>query len=932
MTLCHGVPVFLTIPRLITNSLVVASCSLWLSSAAFAQGSAEDYERAARMPNEVRGKVVGEAWIGEWVSESELIYREDKDLGEWKFVSVDLNTGEKRAAFDHQALERQFRELFRRRRRSPRLESLSLRRFVRDGNALEFTLEGSSERYRYEDGKLTSREAAADPADRLEATRWRRSRSGGDELELTFVNASKQPVEVFWLDENGGRRSYGKIAAGERRAQHTFAGHVWLVLEEGGRELGGYMASSQGSTTVWIDGEVHAGQGRGRGNRGGAGRGGFPARRSGGGRSPDGTWRIEVRNENVYLHGADGEEPTPLTTDGSPENPYTNRIEWAPDSRHVMVMRVAPEQEHTVHLVESSPRDQLQPELHSFQYLKPGDRIAHPRPYVFDVEAKRVVPVDDASFSNPWSITRGEWTPDGKEYTFLYNQRGHQVLRWLALDSATGNVRTIIDEVSPTFVDYNHKTFLRADFERGEAIWMSERSGWNHLYMIDVASGTVKHPITQGEWLVRSIERVDAEARQIWFKALGVYPEQDPYHEHFGRVGFDGKGLTWLTDGDGTHALEYAPNGETYVDTYSRVDMPPVRTLRRTRDGALLCELTRADDAPLRKTGWQRPERFVAKGRDGETDIWGILIRPSNFDPAKRYPVIESIYAGPQGAFVPKRWQGWLGSRELAELGFIVVHIDGMGTNWRSKRFHDVCWKNLGDAGFPDRIAWMRKAAETRPWMDLERVGIYGGSAGGQNSLGGMLQHGDFYKACVSDCGCHDNRMDKIWWNELWMGWPIGPHYDEQSNVTMAHRLQGKLLLVVGELDRNVDPASTMQVVDALVRANKDFELLVVPGAGHGATGSPYGRRRRQDFFVRNLLGKEPRWKPATNHEEEGTDRKDEEPSPLARSMAHSVDQAAGKLYRAVEWQVGSVRVAPSSGVSSWAFPTFLPSATPNDP
>jgi dipeptidyl aminopeptidase/acylaminoacyl peptidase len=195
----------------------------------------------------------------------------------------------------------------------------------------------------------------------------------------------------------------------------------------------------------------------------------------------------------------------------------------------------------------------------------------------------------------------------------------------------------------------------------------------------------------------------------------------------------------------------------------------------------------------------------------------------------------------------------------MAELGFVVVQIDGMGTNWRSKAFHDVCWKNLGDSGFPDRIAWLRAAAKTRPWMDLERVGIYGGSAGGQSALRALLAHGDFYDAAVADCGCHDNRMDKIWWNEAWMGWPIGPHYVEQSNVTQAHRLTGKLFLIVGEVDRNVDPASTYKVVDALIRADKDFDLLVVPGHGHGAAGTSYGRRRQADFFVRHLLGVEPR-------------------------------------------------------------------------
>jgi dipeptidyl aminopeptidase/acylaminoacyl peptidase len=388
---------------------------------------------------------------------------------------------------------------------------------------------------------------------------------------------------------------------------------------------------------------------------------------------------------------------------------------------------------------------------------------------------------------------------------------------------------------------------------------MSERDGWNHLYLYDTATGAVKDQITRGAWVVREVDQVDAERRQVHFRAGGIRPGQDPYHAHVCRVNFDGTGLAVLTEGDGTHAVRFSPDRRTFVDTWSRVDCPPVTELRRSGDGSLVCELERADIAALLALGVRLPERFAAKGRDGTTDIYGVIHFPTTFDPARRYPVIEAIYAGPQGFFVPKAFRPFHGPQALAELGFIVVQIDGMGTSGRSKAFHDVCWKRLGDGGFPDRILWMRAAAEKFPAMDLTRVGVYGGSAGGQSALGAMLAHGDFYKAAAADCGCHDNRMDKIWWNELWMGWPVGPHYAEQSNVTDAHKLQGKLLLTVGELDTNVDPASTMQVVDALIRADKDFELIVVPGAGHGVGEGRYCARRRQDFFVRNLLGVEPR-------------------------------------------------------------------------
>jgi dipeptidyl aminopeptidase/acylaminoacyl peptidase len=387
---------------------------------------------------------------------------------------------------------------------------------------------------------------------------------------------------------------------------------------------------------------------------------------------------------------------------------------------------------------------------------------------------------------------------------------------------------------------------------------MSERDGYNHLYLYDDATGRVKNQITKGAWVVRGVDRIDEKNRQIYFRAGGIYPEQDPYYIHYCRVNFDGAGLVILTQGDGTHAVTYSPGGKFFLDTYSRVDLAPVTELRRAEDGKLVCEVERADTAALSQAGWKPPERFVAKGRDGKTDIYGIIHRPMNFDPAKKYPVIEDIYAGPQDSFVPKRFASYFPQQALAELGFVVVQIDGMGTNNRSRAFHDVCFKNLADAGFPDRILWIKAAAAKYSYMDLTRVGLYGTSAGGQSALGGLLFHGDFYKAAVSNCGCHDNRMDKIWWNEQWMGWPVGPEYAANSNVVNAKNLTGKLLLFVGELDTNVDPASTMQVVNALIKADKDFELVVFPGAGHGQVGA-YGQRRLRDFFVRNLLGVEPR-------------------------------------------------------------------------
>jgi dipeptidyl aminopeptidase/acylaminoacyl peptidase len=575
--------------------------------------------------------------------------------------------------------------------------------------------------------------------------------------------------------------------------------------------------------------------------------------------SPDKEWTLLVRNYNLSLKQESTGKEFPITKDGKDGDLYKQPFHWSSDSKYVVAWKQHQGGDRKVTVVESSPRTQLQPRVQTYNYLKPGDEIQQSFPVLIDVRNQKEVPLDRKLFANPWSLDCLRWDSDDKRFTFLYNQRGHQVMRVVAVDVATGQVSAPINEECKTFFDYNSKLFYRPLDDTGEAIWMSERDGWNHLYLIDMKKGEVKNPITTGTWAVRNVVKMDTKLRQLWFTAGGMFPEQDPYYLHHGRVDFDGKNLTWSTEGDGTHSALFSSDGKYVLDSYSRVDLAPVIVLRGAASGKKICALESADTTKLDAAGWKPPERFVAKGRDGTTDIFGVIWRPSNFDPKKTYPVIEHIYAGPQGAFVPKAFLTWQRPRQLAELGFIVVQMDGMGTNFRSKAFHDVCWKNLGDAGFPDRILWIKAAAAKYPQMDLSRVGIYGGSAGGQNAMRALLAHGDFYKVAVADCGCHDNRMDKIWWNELWMSWPVGPHYAESSNVVQAHKMQGKLLLIVGEVDNNVDPASTMQVVNALVKANKDFDLLVIPGAGHGAGETPYGNRRRMDFFVRNLLGVEPR-------------------------------------------------------------------------
>ncbi|MEW5982786.1 MAG: DPP IV N-terminal domain-containing protein [Acidobacteriota bacterium] len=586
--------------------------------------------------------------------------------------------------------------------------------------------------------------------------------------------------------------------------------------------------------------------------------------------SPDGTLEAIIRNYNIALRAKGSRDVTFLSTDGSEGNCYTlGSIAWSPDSSKIAAYRLRPGYRRMVHYVESSPEDQLQPKNSSRFYAKPGDVLDLDQPVIFHVADRRSIQVDDALFPNPYDLTRLEWRKDGSAVTFEYNQRGHQIYRIIEVDAATGKTRSVISEEPQTFFTYSSKKY-RFDVAGGkEVIWMSERDGWNHLYLFDGTTGAVKNQITKGDWVVRGVSKVDEDARQIWFSASGMYPGKDPYFVNYYRINFDGSGLVRLTEADANHTVSFLTDMQYYVDTYSRVDMAPVSELRRTTDGSLVSGLERADLSGLQKAGWRPPEAFVAPGRDGKTEIWGVIYRPTTFDARKKYPVIENIYAGPHGSFVPKSFAVYNQMLAQAEMGFIVVQIDGMGTSNRSKAFHDVAWMNIKDAGFPDRILWHRAVAAKYPWYDISRVGIYGTSAGGQSSLGALLFHPEFYKAAVSAVGCHDNRMDKIWWNEQWMGWPIGPHYAESSNVENAHKLQGRVLLVVGELDTNVDPSSTMQVVNALIKANKTFDLLVIPGAGHGA-GGEYGERRRFDFFLQHLAGVTP---PAWNEEKTGEKR-----------------------------------------------------------
>ncbi len=772
-------------------------------------------------------------------------YRNDLPGGTHKFILVDAEAGDRRQAFDHAKLAKSLNAAG---VSEASAERLPIRELQFDVAQQQVNFITGDERWdcdlkTYE---LTKREEASQDDDDKGTAKVIdrgpfRSATTGPETNLTFVNKTNVIVELFWIDPEGRPRSYGTLPAGEQREQHTYAGHVWSIMDEQRNFYGAFRADENALTAV-ISEKQRRPSFRGRGGRG----------RNGDARSPNGQWRAFIRQGNIYLQLEDGEsDEIPLSSDGTEEIGY-DQLSWSPDSKKLAAFRVTRGDQKEVYTVESSPTDGGRAKLHTRAYALPGDAMTKYELYLIDVEQRELVKadVDPIDFGRP----RVRWH-DANTLTYEKTDRGHQRFRLIHLNVETGESRDIIDEKSETFVwSYHGPDVPRLSYlsETDELIYSSERDGWRHLYLVNRNADVPMQQITRGKWIVRDIEFIDEQNRQICFAASGMNANQDPYFQHYYRINFDGTGLVTLTKGNGDHSVEFSPDRRFLVDTRSRIDAAPVHTLRRADDGELVCRLERSDISELIDRGWRAPEVFSAKGRDGETDIWGFICYPTDYDPEKKYPILEHIYAGPHDSHVPKSFRPLDWYQSMTDAGFFVVKIDGMGTANRSKAFHDVCWHNLKDAGLPDRILWVKAAAEMVPAMDTTRVGIYGTSAGGQNAAGAVLFHPEFYKVAVAACGCHDNRMDKASWNEQWMGYPVGPHFAASSNIDNAHRLQGQLLLIVGELDSNVPPESTFRFVDALIKADKDFELLVIPGAGH-TSGGTYGARKTREFFMRHL-------------------------------------------------------------------------------
>lgn len=600
--------------------------------------------------------------------------------------------------------------------------------------------------------------------------------------------------------------------------------------------------------------------------------------------SPDGKRIAFVRAYNLWVREVATGKETQLTTDGVKDFGYaTNNagwtksdapvVAWSPDSKKIATFQHDGRGVGEMYLVDTRVGH---PNLQAWKYPLPGDdKIFMIERVIIDVDAARVIRLkmpadphrstlcDHVVCGGVWADV--QWSADGKQLAFVSTSRDHKEAKLRVADAATGTVRDVLEEKVATFFESgNGRVNWRFLSASNEVLWFSQRDNWGQLYLYDLPTGKLKHQITTGEGNVTQLLRVDEQNRLLYFLGVGKERGRDPYFRHLYRIGFDGKQLTLLSPEDADHEIALAPSGRYFTDSYSKPDVPPIANLRAA-DGKLILTLERADIARLTATGWKPPQPITVKARDGVTDLYGLMFKPTNLDPNKKYPIINNIYPGPQtGSVRGRSFSVERGDAQaLAELGFIVVQLDGMGTPWRSKKFHEAWYGEMGDNTLPDQVTGMKQLAQRYAWIDIERAGIYGHSGGGNATAAAMFQYPDFFKVGVAQAGNHDNRLYEDDWAEKWQGLlvrkPDGTtNYDNQANQLLAKNLKGKLLLAHGTLDSNVPPYSTLLVVNELIKANKDFDLIMFPNRGHGFGNEPYMVRRRWDYFVRHLLGAEP--------------------------------------------------------------------------
>jgi dipeptidyl-peptidase-4 len=604
-------------------------------------------------------------------------------------------------------------------------------------------------------------------------------------------------------------------------------------------------------------------------------------------RSPDGTKAAFIRDWNLWVKDLGSGQETQLTTDGVKDFGYATDnagwihsdrpiLLWSPDSKKIATFQQDERGVGEMYLVQARVGH---PVLEQWHYPLPGDSVITTiQRVVVTLDGPRVtrlqMPADQHRSTLCDHIACGfgpgggwadvYWSPDASRLAFVSTSRDHKEESVRVADAATGAIREVYEETAKDYLEsgFNHVNWQPL-WTSDELLWYSERSDWGHLYLYDLGTGQLKSQITSGNWKVLQVERVDEASRTIWFTAAGREPG-DPYFRRLYSVRMDGSRLQLLTPEDADHDVTLAPGGAYFVDTYSKPDVPCVTVLRDAA-GKLLLTVETADISRLLATGWRPPLPFTVKARDGTTDLYGLLFRPTNFDSTRKYPVVNNVYPGPQTGSVGTRT--FVAARgdcqALAELGFVVVQLDAMGTPMRSHSFMAAYYGNMGDNGLADQVTGMQQLARRYPWIDIDRAGIWGHSGGGFASADAIMRYPDFFKVAVSEAGNHDNREYEDDWGEKWQGLlENGPNgttnYDNQANQLLAANLKGKLLLAHGTTDDNVPPYNTLLVVDALIKANKDFDLLLLPNRRHGFGGEPYMVRRRWDYFVRNLMGAEP--------------------------------------------------------------------------
>jgi dipeptidyl aminopeptidase/acylaminoacyl peptidase len=639
-----------------------------------------------------------------------------------------------------------------------------------------------------------------------------------------------------------------------------------------------YRCDRQGTACV-STGNAEAGGGRGGrgGGRGGSARNDVP--------SPDKKKTAFVRDYNIWVRDVATNKETQLTNDGVKDYGYATDnagwtrserpiLVWSPDSTKIATYQQDQRKVGEMYLVDTRVGH---PVLQAWKYPLPGDDIVTMiEPVVLDLPANKEIRVklppeqhrstlcdDIACRGGEWSDV--QWAPDGFHLAMVSTSRDHKKEQFRIVETETGAVTEVFGESVATFFESgNGKVNWQYLPASKEVIWFSEEDNWGHLYLRDATTGKVKNAINRGEGNVTQVLHVDEKNRTILFLGVGMEKGRDPYFIHFYTINFDGTGLKLLTPEDANHDITLAPDARYFVDSYSKPDAPPVAVLRDAT-GKLISTLEKADISKLLAAGWKPPMPFTVKARDGQTDLYGLMFQPTKLDPNRKYPIVNHIYPGPQTgsvgsrSFSPARGD----CQALAELGFVVMELDGMGTPWRSKKFHEAYFGDMGDNTLPDQVTGMQQLAKRYSYIDIERSGIYGHSGGGYATAGAMFHYPDFFKVGISEAGNHDNREYEDDWAEKWQGLlekkPGGAtNYDSQANQNFAKNLKGHLLLAHGTMDTNVPPYNTLLVVDELIKANKDFDLLMLPNRNHGFGNEPYMVRRRWDYFVRYLMGGEP--------------------------------------------------------------------------